>query len=145
VGTGVIILATWVFWYSNGYRGTIIYIYGPNFFPQILSALIILCGVVLIVRAMRGKALAKRDWIDRKGFVRTAIAIGICIGYLYLMQFIGFAMGTSVFLFVLMTFLGQRGLVKRVISSIGASLLVWAMFRYFLVIPLPTGIFDFTF
>lgn len=145
VGTGVIILATWVFWYSSGYRGTVIYVYGPNLFPQLLSVLIILCGVILIVRAMRGKALAKTDRIDRQGFVRTAIAIGICIGYLYLMQFIGFAMGTSVFLFVLMTFLGQQGLVKRVISSILTSLVVWAMFRYFLVIPLPTGMFDFTF
>jgi len=144
-GIGLIILGTWIFWYSDAYRKVVVYIYGPNFFPQILSIMMVLCGVILVVRAMRGKALVKRDRIDRQGFVRTVIAIGICIGYLYLMQVIGFAMGTSVFLFVLMTFLGQQGLMKRVISSIVTSLIVWAMFRYFLVIPLPTGMFDFTF
>ena len=103
------------------------------------------CGLILIVRAVKGKVLPKTDRIDIQGFFRMVIAIGICIGYLYLMQVIGFAMGTSVFLFVLMTFLGQQGLIKRVMSSIAASLIVWAIFRYFLVIPLPTGLFDFTF
>ncbi|MCG7852672.1 MAG: tripartite tricarboxylate transporter TctB family protein, partial [Methanosarcinaceae archaeon] len=79
------------------------------------------------------------------GFVRMLIAIVICIGYLFLMQVIGFAMGTGVFLFVLMMFIGQKGLLKRVTSSVVVSLIVWAIFRYFLVIPLPTGMFEFTF
>lgn len=145
VGIGLIVLSTWIFWYSSEYRKTVIYIYGPNFFPQILSILMGICGMILIVRAMKGKVLPKTDRIDIQGFFRMVIAIGICIGYLFLMQVIGFAMGTSVFLFVLMTFLGQQGLIKRVMSSIAASLIVWAIFRYFLVIPLPTGMFDFTF
>lgn len=145
VGIGLIILSTWIFWYSSEYRKTVIYIYGPNFFPQILSILMGICGMILIVRAMKGKVLPKTDRIDIQGFFRMVIAIGICIGYLFLMQVIGFAMGTSVFLFVLMTFLGQQGLIKRVMSSTAASLIVWAIFRYFLVIPLPTGMFDFTF
>ena len=145
VGLGLIILGTWVFWYSSAYRKTVIYIYGPNFFPQVLSILMGLCGVILIIRAMRGEVLPKTDRIDLQGFFRMVIAIGMCIGYLFLMQVIGFAMGTSVFLFVLMTFLGQQGLMKRVTSSIATSLVVWAIFRYFLVIPLPMGLFDFTF
>ena len=145
VGIGLIIFGTWVFWYSSAYGKTVIYIYGPNFFPQILSILMGLCGVILIVRAMRGEVLPKTDRIDLQGFFRMVIAIGMCIGYLFLMQVIGFAMGTSVFLFVLMTFLGQQGLMKRIMSSIATSLVVWAIFRYFLVIPLPMGLFDFTF
>jgi putative tricarboxylic transport membrane protein len=145
VGIGLIILAAWVFWYSSVYREKEIYIYGPNFFPQVLSILMGLCGIILIIRAMRGDVLTKTDRIDLHGFFRMVIAIGICIGYLFLMQVIGFAMGTSVFLFVLMTFLGQQGLMIRLMSSIAASLIVWAIFRYFLVIPLPMGMFDFTF
>ncbi|MFB0506700.1 MAG: tripartite tricarboxylate transporter TctB family protein [Thermodesulfobacteriota bacterium] len=145
VGIGLIILSTWVFWYANVYREKEIYIYGPNFFPQILSVLMGLCGIILIIRAMRGEVLPKTDRIDIRGFLRMVIAIGMCIGYLFLMQGIGFAMGTSVFLFVLMTFLGQQGLTIRIMSSMAASVIVWAIFRYFLVIPLPTGMFEFTF
>jgi putative tricarboxylic transport membrane protein len=145
VGIGLIILSTWVFWYANPYREKEIYIYGPNFFPQVLSILMGICGVILIVRAIRGDVLPKTDRIDIRGFLRMVIAVGICIGYLFLMQVIGFTMGTSVFLFVLMTFLGQQGLMIRMMSSIAASVIVWAIFRYFLVIPLPTGMFEFTF
>jgi len=145
VGIGLIILSTWVFWYADVYRKKEIYIYGPNFFPQILSVVMGVCGIILIVRAVRGEILPKTDRIDVRGFLRMVIAIGICIGYLYLMQVIGFAMGTCVFLFVLMTFLGQQGFITRIMSSIAASVIVWAIFRYFLVIPLPTGMFEFTF
>jgi putative tricarboxylic transport membrane protein len=145
VGIGLIIFGTWVFWYSTEYQKTVIYIYGPNFFPQVLSILLGICGIILIIRAIRGDVLSKTDRIDLQGFFRMLISIGMCIGYLFLMQVIGFAMGTSVFLFVLMTFLGQQGLMKRIMSSVVASVLVWAIFRYFLVIPLPEGMFDFTF
>lgn len=145
-GIGLIAFSAWIFLYADQYRkGTVVYIYGPNFFPQVLSIMMCICGVILIVRAMRGEVLLQTDRIDAKGFVRMCIAIGMCIGYLFLMQLIGFAMGTSVFLFGLMTFLRQKGLIKRILSSIGASLIVWAIFRYFLKIPLPTGVFDFTF
>jgi hypothetical protein len=101
--------------------------------------------MILILNATKGNAPSRPDRIDRKGFIRMAVAIGICIGYLFLMQVIGFAMGSSVFLFALMTFLKQQGLFKRIISSVAASVLVWAIFRFFLVIPLPTGMWDFTF
>lgn len=144
-GIGLLILSAWVFWKSYAYHQTVIYIYGPNFFPQILSVLVGICAVVLIVRAIQGKALTHMDRIDPKGFIRMVLAIGLCIGYLLLMQVIGFFMATCVFLFVLMAFLRQVGLIKRILSSVAVALVVWAIFRYFLVIPIPTGMFHFTF
>jgi putative tricarboxylic transport membrane protein len=144
-GIGLIIFSAWIFWYASAYSKKTIYYYGPNFFPQVLSIAMCICAILLILRALQGKALERLDRISFKGFVRMVIAIAICIGYLFLMQVIGFAMGTCVFLFVLMLFIGQNGLVKRSTSSIVVSLIVWAIFRYFLIIPLPTGMFAFTF
>ena len=94
---------------------------------------------------MLGKSLALTDRIDGRGFVRALIAIAVSIAYLLLMQVIGFAMATCVFLFVLMAFLGQKGMARRILSSISVALMVWIIFRYFLVIPIPTGMFAFTF
>jgi putative tricarboxylic transport membrane protein len=145
VGIGLIICSTWIFWYAGEYSKATIYYYGPNFFPQFLAIAMSICAIILILNAVRGKSLERLDRIHLKGFIRMVIAIAICIGYLFLMQAIGFAMGTSVFLYVLMMFIGQQGHVKRVSSSIAVSLIVWAIFRYFLIIPLPTGIFAFTF
>ena len=138
-------LSAWVFIKSYGYRQTVIYIYGPNFFPQILSIITSICAIVLIVRALQGKALEKKEHIDGRGFVRMITAIAMCIGYLLIMQVIGFAMATAVFLFTLMAFLHQKGIVYRTVSSIGVSLMVWAIFRYLLVIPIPEGMLRFTF
>jgi putative tricarboxylic transport membrane protein len=145
VGIGLLLLSVWVFWQSNAYRQTVIYIYGPNFFPQILAIFTAICALILIVKALQGKALSYKDLIDKQGFVRMLIAIAMCIGYLFLMQVIGFAMSTFVFLFALMAFLRQKGWVNRVISSVAVSLIVWAVFRYFLVIPIPEGMLGFTF
>jgi len=145
VGIGLIIISTWIFWYASEYSKATIYYYGPNFFPQFLAIAMSICAIILILNAVRGKSLARLDRIHLKGFIRMVIAIAICIGYLFLMQVIGFAMGTSVFLYVLMMFIGQQGQVKRIASSIAVSLIVWAIFRYFLIIPLPTGMFAFTF
>jgi len=141
----MILFSVWVFWYSSRYAKVVINIYGPNFFPQLLSIFIFICAVLLIVNAVKGKSPGKGEWIDRRGFVRMAVSIGICIGYILWMQAIGFAMGSFVFLWILMTFLKQKDVWKRTASSAVASLIVWAIFRYFLVIPLPTGMWDFTF
>lgn len=144
-GVGLIIFSAWIFWYASAYRKATIYYYGPNFFPQFLAIAMCICAIILILNAIKGKSMEKDDRIHLKGFIRMVISIGICIGYLLLMQVIGFAMGTSVFLFVLMMFIGQKGLVQRITSSVVVSLIVWAIFRYFLIIPLPTGMFAFTF
>ena len=145
VGSGMIIFCAWIFWYANEYSKATIYYYGPNFFPQILAVAMIICAIILILNAIRCKSQEKSDRIHLKGFIRMVIAIAICIGYLFLMQIIGFAIGTCIFLYVLMMFIGQKGLAKRISTSIAVALIVWAIFRYFLIIPLPTGIFSFTF
>lgn len=144
-GIGLIIFSTWIFWYASAYSKATIYYYGPNFFPQALAVAMSICAIILILNAIKGKSMERSDRIELKGFIRMVIAIAICIGYLFLMHVIGFTMGTCVFLYVLMVFIGQQGLKKRIISSIAVSLIVWAIFRYFLVIPLPTGMFAYTF
>ena len=144
-GVGLLLLSLAVFWKAFEYRKTAIYIYGPNFFPQLLALALGVCAISLIIRAFQGKSLRQTDHIDRQGFLRMVLAIVICIGYLLLMQVLGFALSTMVFLFVLMTFLQQQGLLKRIISSVAVALAVWAIFRYFLVIPIPTGMLPFTF
>jgi hypothetical protein len=139
IGIGLLILSTWLFWYVGRYRPVEIYIYGPDFFPRILAVMMAILGLRLIINALLGNSLKMGDRIDPKGFVRLLISIGICIGYLFLTTILGFATATFVFLFALMTFLKQRGILIRLFSSMATALIVWAIFRYFLIIPLPGG------
>jgi hypothetical protein len=139
IGIGLLILSTWLFWYVGRYRPVEIYIYGPDFFPRILAVMMAILGLSLIVNALLGNSLKMGDRIDPKGFIRLLISIAICIGYLFLTTILGFATATFVFLFALMTFLKQRGILIRIFSSLGTAIIVWAIFRYFLIIPLPEG------
>jgi putative tricarboxylic transport membrane protein len=136
---GLMVLSTWLFWYVGRYQVKEIYGYGPDFFPRLLGVLMFLLAVGLIINALRGNSMKMAERIDPRGFRRMLTSIGICIGYLFLMQILGFAASTFVFLFVLMTLIRQKGLTVRILGSLATALVVWGIFRYFLVIPLPEG------
>lgn len=141
IGTGIVLIlvSIWLFWYVGRYAGKEIYGYGPDFFPRLLAVFMIILAVGLIINALRGKSLTMGERIDPQGFRRMLASIGICIAYLFFMHILGFATATFAFLFILMTFIRQKGLFIRVFSSLATALVVWAIFRYFLIIPLPEG------
>lgn len=115
------------------------------FFPQILSVAMAVSAAILIYRGARGLNVEPCEAIHFRGFLRMLVAIAMCIAYLFVMQVLGFAISTSIFLFALMTFLGKKGFFRRALAAVLTSIIVWAIFKFFLIIPLPCGEFDFTF
>ena len=140
VGVGLLILSSSLFWFAGNLRGLAVHGYGPDLFPRILAVFMGFLAILLIINASIGKSLKKEDHIDPRGFLRVLVAIGICIVYLVLVNLLGFATATFLFLFVLMALLKQKGIILRFIASATVSIIVWAIFRYFLVIPLPEGL-----
>jgi putative tricarboxylic transport membrane protein len=142
VGTGLSIFSVAVFLYANQYKGTGVNQYGPNFFPQVLSVFLFITSVLLIVKAVKGQSEEDLETIHFKGLIRSGITVLISVIYLFFMQVSGFLLATVIFLFVMMTYLGQKGIVKRIISTLSVSLIIYAIFYFFLKIPLPEGIFQ---
>jgi len=140
IGVVLIVVSGWVFWYAGRYKQLTVHGYGPDLFPRILASLMLVLAVGLIVNARLGYSLPQEDRIDSRGFVRVLVSIAICIGYLVLIHVLGFASSTFIFLLALMSLVRQRGVVVRILASLTVALLVWALFRYFLVIPLPEGL-----
>lgn len=140
IGTALIMLSGWMFWYAGRYKELTVHGYGPDLFPRILASLMLVLAVGLIVNAHLGYSLPKEDRIDTRGFLRVLASIAICIGYVVLIHILGFASSTFIFLLTLMSLVRQRGVWLRVFASLAVALLVWALFRYFLVIPLPEGL-----
>lgn len=140
VGVSLLVFSAWLFWFAGRYQQLTVHRYGPDLFPHILAAMMFLLAAGLIVNALLGNALPQESRIDPRGFVRVLVSIAICIGYLYLIHVLGFASSTFVFLFALMALLRQRGLWLRIAASLATALIVWVIFRYLLVIPLPEGL-----
>ena len=141
MGSALCVLSAGIFIYADRYKGTGVNRYGPNFFPQVLCVFLFAAAALLIVKALKGGASERRETIDRTGFIRAAAVLGMTLLYLLLMQAAGFFLSTLLFLYVLMAFIGQKGPWARIVSSAGASLVIYGIFHFFLKIPLPQGIF----
>lgn len=113
--------------------------YGPSLFPQALCILIIFCSALLILHALRGKALRKAETINRQGFLRLLVSIVIAVVYWLSVDFLGFALATPIFLFVLMTQLGARGWPSRLGVAILTPVFIWWIFNEVLIVSLPEG------
>jgi putative tricarboxylic transport membrane protein len=122
---------------TYAHRGVQIEYFGPAFFPRILAIALILCAGLLVINALRKQALRRVEFIDRRGFGRLALAIAVGIVYWLAIDYTGFLIGSPIFLFVLMTVLGARSWLQRIVTSLAAPLALWAIFEYFLVISLP--------
>ena len=140
VGATLCVFSSVVYIYAERYKGAGLSNYGPNFFPQILAVLMFISSIVMIVQAVRGKSITVTDRIDRTGFIRAALALGISILYLLLMQVLGFFLSTLIFLYVLMSFIGHRGRLVRALSCLAVTAIIYSIFFFFLKIPLPQGL-----
>lgn len=137
VGSALCILSIAIILYAEQYVGIGNNRYGPNFFPQILAVMLFIASFSLIVQAMRGNEMKNLETINKQGFIRASITLGITIGYLFLMQVLGFYISTAIFLFVTIRYLGQKNYLLNTIVSISVASMVYAIFQFFLKIPLP--------
>jgi putative tricarboxylic transport membrane protein len=139
VGACLSVLSVAIYLYAETYKGSGVSNYGPNVFPQFLAVMLFITSIMLIVNAVKGKSQTDLEGINLKGFIRTSITVGISIVYLIVMQFIGFFVATLIFLYSMITYLGQKSLLTRIISSVAVSIIVYFIFKDFLKIPLPSG------
>jgi putative tricarboxylic transport membrane protein len=144
-GIGICVFSTIVWAYAGRYEGRGASEYGPHLFPQFLAACLFICAVLLIVVAVRNRSIEPEDTIDVRGMYRAGIGILICVAYVVVMQLIGFTVATIAFLYSMMVFIGQKGLVTRAAVSILVAVGILLVFRYFLKIPLPEADFTFRF
>ena len=123
------------------YVGSGVNKYGPNFFPQVVSIMLLIASIALIVQALRGYSLKTFETINKTGFIRTTITLAIAIAYLFFMQVAGFYLSTVMFLFVTMKYLGLKSYLMAAVVSVAVGTIIYGIFRIFLKIPLPEGLF----
>ena len=117
---------------------------GPALFPGLLSALLAVCGALLIVSGVRNRA--EQPWYEtaewmRSGrhFIAFAAIVGGVAAYALLANPVGFLIVAPVLLFVWMSVLGVRPLPALAFSVL-ATLVIWYAFYKLLRVPLPWGI-----
>ncbi|MDR1108705.1 MAG: tripartite tricarboxylate transporter TctB family protein [Spirochaetaceae bacterium] len=116
---------------------------GPEFFPRWLAVGLFICSAVLLVQALKIKpaddpGAPTLSFFDR-GMQRLLAGAGIIVIYAVSWNFLGFIIATPLAIFALMFLLGLRRYRVMVIFSLGAVIVIFCAFRYFLGIDMPMG------
>lgn len=135
-GAVLLAMATVTFVVSPGWGST------PWFFPNVIAAAMVLFGVSLVVRGVlqrRGDALfdSARHLLD------AVVWIAITIGYIALLDIIGYVASTFTFFLVALGWLSDGSWLRRIlITGLGALTAVAALSLVFGIafnVPLPSG------
>lgn len=112
----------------------------PAFFPRVIGGLIAFFAIVQIVRGIRSETVQTRE-IERSVLVTVAAAAGLIFGYVVLLPFLGFLIGTIAFLIVSMHFSGVERARRSVPVALVVTLVLFYIFDRFLRVPLPENPF----
>jgi len=110
---------------------------GPGFFPFWGGLLLGACALILLVRSLKS-----REWLGSGAIPWPALilVLGALLGYLLFLETLGFVIVTFLFLLALFCF-AEIGWIKHVAWSVIATSLVYALFKFWLKVQLPSGLF----
>lgn len=112
---------------------------GPAVWPVIISCAILISGCILFFKTLR-KSEGEPLEILNSDNIRVYITMGILVGYLVLMNVIGFVVTSLVLMFGLFTWFSNMPLIKRMLFSIAIVGMVYGVFNYALNVPFRFGI-----
>ena len=112
---------------------------GPGFFPFWGAIVLGLLAIVLIVDSLRRDAVSLRI---RPDSAKPVVVVAALLGYLLLLESLGFVVVTFLFL-VLLLRLERRGWAFSAVSAGVGAFASYVLFQLWLKTQLPTGPFGF--
>ena len=113
---------------------------GIGFLPFSMGLAMGVLSLILLVGLLKGKIKVKDEPICEKGgAVRVVTVVAILSAYIILVEGIGFVPSTFLFFCGTIFVLGQRRIVKTLLTSAAFTLFLYVIFRVWLKSPLPTG------
>lgn len=116
---------------------------GPGFVPFWLGVIMALLGAMLLVGALRERDPGE-PWLPRgEGLRRLLVVLGVTIALVALLKVLGMAIGTALFLIVLLRLLDRLPWPTTLGVALGAAGFNYLIFAYWLRVPFPAGVLGF--
>jgi len=145
LGGALIALAAWMIWLTTFFPPFPGQEYGPDLFPRILGAGIILCGAVLVARGLAARR-AGEAWVTFAEWVRQPrrlwsflVMLGAMVLYLVAAEPVGFIPVAFAILLGLFSWFGVRLRLGLPVAA-GMTLAVHWFFASLMRVPLPRGV-----
>lgn len=118
---------------------------GPasGWWPFWLSAIMLICSIWIAVNWWRRTSPPSQSdevYLDAYGRRMLLLVGGGLIGFMVLIQFVGFYAGMFVFLFYYLFFLGRHSVLRTLAISIGTPVFCFFFFDVAMRIVLPKGV-----
>jgi putative tricarboxylic transport membrane protein len=108
---------------------------GPGFFPFWGGLLLGACALILLARSLKSRERLGSGAIPWPALI---LVLGALLGYLLFLETLGFVIVTLLFAGALCL---RNGWIKHVAWSVIATSLVYALFKLWLKVPHPSGLF----
>jgi|SRR5665647_438423 putative tricarboxylic transport membrane protein len=119
---------------------------GPGMFPFLAGAILAMLASILLFQSLRSKeAPAQGDafFIGAGGTKKAGLILLALFAYSLSMEYLGFILGTALFLAFLLAVVEPQRWYIVVFGSIAASLLAYTIFKVAFDTPLPVGLYGY--
>ena len=118
---------------------------GSGFFPAVIGGMFSSMSAVLFVTAARRKETATKPtfWKQEGSWVKIFPSLLSLVFYLAFLDFLGYLLTTSLFIFFLLKFVGKKGWGASILIAVIVAAGSYAMFRMGLGVLLPRGFISF--
>lgn len=118
--------------------------YGPDLFPIIIGAGLIVCGIILIIKGLAQRVtepmVAIGGWAqDRGNILNVLLLLGSIAFYTLFSNWLGFILTSLIILITLLVRLGSSWLTSITVA-LATTLIIHTLFAKVLLVPLPWGI-----
>jgi putative tricarboxylic transport membrane protein len=111
---------------------------GPGFLPFGLSIVLILLSLVLILSHWKNIKSPTPFW-PKRSWLRPLLGVTILVFYALVIVTLGFILTTFIFLLIWMGVIERLRWRTIITISLGTTLVLYLIFRWFLEVPLPLG------
>lgn len=138
----VMVLAAAIYMLAGAFDQKTMNDLGPALFPRMVAIALFSFGLVEIYISYRSRQTTYRiaDVFDKN--IRFPL-VGIAVSALYILglMYLGYIVATTLFVGVMLWFLGMRQPIRLLVIAICTSTVIYWLFEKFLVVPLPRGEF----
>ena len=141
IGLVLLVLSLAVLWHVRDFPNIPGQTYGASLFPTVIAAGLAVCSVLLIVSSWRnGQAVLVTSQVTPgKSLWALAITLAVLVGYVLLVNQLGFVVTAFLALVILMRTYGVK-LVVAIPLAIITTAVIHTAFYKMLGVPLPWGV-----
>jgi hypothetical protein len=143
IGSIFIIFSIIIFILANNFSQNLVVDVGlkADFFPKLISILMIIASCVLIHGSLKNKSLSNHiSDVFNSDMKKPLLGMALIISYGISMIVIGYLVSTVVFCFIFLHIFKVKKLLTKCIVSIVFSLIIYFIFNNLFLINLPRGI-----